>query len=496
MKNQIILLAALLITLTSLAQQGINYKAVIKDSNGDLIINQSIEVRFIISKSGSSNIYIEDHPVTTDANGLIILNIGESTDVPLGDFNTIDWAADEYELQIGLDLELNGTFVYFDQTPFKMVPYALQAKKAEVATTAESANFQTINNITNNSPGDLALDDFVFGSTDLDDNTNPSHDIRMFFDKSKASFRAGRAIDNEWDGDNVGNRSVAFGLNTIASGTYSMAIGNRTKAEAMGSTAFGAYNVGGGSANSWVDTDPLFEIGNGTATINTETRNNALTVLKNGNVGIGFESENPTQALDVVGKIKVANDFAAPTPGTIRFNESNQAFEGYTDNVGWVTLGTKKPEKTIVIPASEFVETYTGPGGGSNWSRQIRYFSGIVALTSGTAPYRYILAPVILPTNSTILSISYVFEDAHSNSDLTFTFDKHCGDTTSETYTAVNVHAVSGLDGTNLFRYDYSLNEIIDFGCQYSITASTDNGWFDSPDYLTVHKIYITYKED
>ncbi len=492
MKNRITLIIALLITISVFAQQGINYKAIIKDDSGNLVASQDIEVRFIISKSGSSNIYIEDHPVMTDANGLIILNIGESTDVSLGDFSTIDWGADDYELQVGIDLELNGTFIYFNQTPFKMVPYALQAKKAEVATTAENTNFQTTNNITNNSPGDLALDDFVFGSTQLNDDSDPSNDQRMFFDKSKASFRAGRAIDEEWDDINVGDRSVGFGLNTIASGRYSMAIGNRTKAEAMASTAIGAYNVGGGSANAWVATDPLFEIGNGTATINTETRNNALTVLKNGNVGIGIGSENPEQALDVGGKIKVANDFITPTPGTIRFNETLNAFEGYIESTGWITIGKKIGDKTITIPASQFVEVRLG----HITSPQIIYSGNTVRLQSRTVASGYLQAPVILPANSTILSITYVFEDIHPNSDLDFTLTKHCGDTSSETVTVINVHSVNGLDSTNLFTYTYSLNETVSFGCQYSITASTINGWYDSPDALYVHKVYITYKKD
>jgi hypothetical protein len=43
------------------------------------------------------------------------------------------------------------------------------------------------------------------------------------------------------------------------------------------------YNVGGGSAVGWIETDPLFEIGRGSSI----TPRNVVTVLKNGNVGIG-----------------------------------------------------------------------------------------------------------------------------------------------------------------------------------------------------------------
>jgi hypothetical protein len=91
-----------------------------------------------------------------------------------------------------------------------------------------------------------------------------------------------------------GNYSTAMGSNTTANGYISTAMGNNTTAN-YNSTALGRYNVGGGSNYSWVEIDPLFEIGNGTST----TTSNALTVLKNGNVGIG--TTNPTTNLHITG---------------------------------------------------------------------------------------------------------------------------------------------------------------------------------------------------
>lgn len=73
--------------------------------------------------------------------------------------------------------------------------------------------------------------------------------------------------------------AMCFAINSIASGMSSFATGATVKAESMFSAAFGRFNVGGGNPNSWVATDPLFEIGNGTST----TPANAFTVFKNGN---------------------------------------------------------------------------------------------------------------------------------------------------------------------------------------------------------------------
>ena len=127
---------------------------------------------------------------------------------------------------------------------------------------------------------------------------------------------------NFWDPANIGWASVAIGNNTKATGAGSVALGIRsyagnfgsvalghlsrtlgnsavsagyyTRADAFVSTAVGAGNVGGGSNNSWVATDPIFEVGN---SIDTTNRSNAFTVMKNGRVGINHH--NPQSMLDI-----------------------------------------------------------------------------------------------------------------------------------------------------------------------------------------------------
>ena len=82
-----------------------------------------------------------------------------------------------------------------------------------------------------------------------------------------------------------GIASTAMGSGTIASGTSSTSMGFQTIAKSYASLAMGRYNdTTSSSSISWILTDPLFIVGNGTA---NSTRSNAVTVLKNGNVGIG-----------------------------------------------------------------------------------------------------------------------------------------------------------------------------------------------------------------
>ena len=73
-----------------------------------------------------------------------------------------------------------------------------------------------------------------------------------------------------------------------------MSIGSETVARTFASFVVGRFNAGTGSATSWVATDPLFEIGIGASSGSPE---NAMTVLKNGNVGIG--EDNPGYNLHV-----------------------------------------------------------------------------------------------------------------------------------------------------------------------------------------------------
>lgn len=97
------------------------------------------------------------------------------------------------------------------------------------------------------------------------------------------------------------NYSFAAGYFSEAQAIYSVALGNTTRAQSHSSVALGRYNVGGGNASSWVPTDPIFEVGIGTG---QNDRANAITIRKNGNVGIG--TTVPLAELHVNGQVRFA----------------------------------------------------------------------------------------------------------------------------------------------------------------------------------------------
>ncbi|MHC1775001.1 MAG: tail fiber domain-containing protein [Lentimicrobium sp.] len=118
------------------------------------------------------------------------------------------------------------------------------------------------------------------------------------------SFAAG------WFNNVTGSESAAFGTSNFTQGISSMAVGKensglganafaagyRTIAHAYASMTLGRFNdtVVAADRTTWVETDPLLMIGNGTA---IDQRSNALTILKNGKTGIG--STNPQYRLSI-----------------------------------------------------------------------------------------------------------------------------------------------------------------------------------------------------
>jgi len=158
---------------------------------------------------------------------------------------------------------------------------------------------------------------------------NPSAGPHLIWYPRKAAIRAGYVDGGTWNDSSIGDYSVAFGHSTkavgttsiaaghysiasgfasvafgrasVASGYASSAFGNYSKAQPYASVALGRYNIVSGNSGAWVSTDPLFVIGNGTDT----SPANALTLLKNGNLGFGGVKA-PTSKIEVDGAIATA----------------------------------------------------------------------------------------------------------------------------------------------------------------------------------------------
>jgi hypothetical protein len=301
MKKLITILAAVLLTASIWAQspQKMSYQAVIRNASNSLVTNTAVGMQISILQGSTSGtaVYVETQTPTTNANGLVSLEIGGGT-VVSGTFAAIDWSAGPYFIKTETDPTGGSTYSITGTSQLLSVPYALSAgnvtgleKITEGANTGwrligrDTLNYGNIgSNATDLSFSDLSSTTYGatgFASTAMGLYTTAS----SYYSTAMGVYAEASGIASTAMGYQptaLGDYSTAMGNVTTASGKASTAMGWGTKAQAYISTVMGRYNLGGGNVTTWVATDPLFEIGNGTFS----TPSNALTVLKNGKVKI------------------------------------------------------------------------------------------------------------------------------------------------------------------------------------------------------------------
>ncbi len=156
MKRIFTILISVLITATvwSQAPQKMSYQAVVRDASGEILISQQVGMRISILEGNNdgASVYTETQTPTTNANGLVTVEIGTGT--TSDDFITIDWANDTYFIKTEIDPTGGTSYTITGISQLLSVPYALHAKTAEgipIYTSAEIAaltpeNGQTVFN--------------------------------------------------------------------------------------------------------------------------------------------------------------------------------------------------------------------------------------------------------------------------------------------------------------------------------------------------------------
>ena len=128
-----ILTALLLFTTLLLAQapQKLSYQAVIRDSGGNLIVSAPVgmQISILLGSSSGSSIYTESQSTTTNANGLISIEIGSGT-VLAGTFSGINWATGPYFIKTEIDPTGGSSYSITSTSELNSVPYALYAEKS------------------------------------------------------------------------------------------------------------------------------------------------------------------------------------------------------------------------------------------------------------------------------------------------------------------------------------------------------------------------------
>lgn len=133
MKKLFTILLAVFLTATVWAQSPnkMSYQAVIRNSSDALVTNTQIGLEVNIRQGTTSGtvVYTETQTPTTNANGLVSIEIGGGSG-----FNTIDWANGPYFIETKTDPAGGTNYTITGTSQLLSVPYALYAANAGTAT--------------------------------------------------------------------------------------------------------------------------------------------------------------------------------------------------------------------------------------------------------------------------------------------------------------------------------------------------------------------------
>jgi hypothetical protein len=216
MKKTYSILLILLITTFVCAQspQKMSYQSVIRNSSNQLTTNKTVRMRISVLQGtvGGNAVYTETQTPTTNANGLVSIEIGGGAG-----FATIDWSTGPYFIMTETDPTGGSNFTITGTSQLLSVPYALHAKTAETLIgggtetdpvwTAASGNYYTKNNMQSNGTSALHFNNLTnkpttvagYGILDAMTTAHPANAITAL---------------------NIGNWNMAFGWGNHALAGY------------------------------------------------------------------------------------------------------------------------------------------------------------------------------------------------------------------------------------------------------------------------------------
>jgi uncharacterized protein (TIGR02145 family) len=136
-----IIIFTLLLSLISFSQvpNKMSFQTVVRNSLGKLVISKNIGVRLSVLKTTSTGtaVYAETHSKTSNANGLLTLEVGSGS-VATGTFSTIDWSQGPYFLKTEMDVNGGTNYTISGVTEFVSVPFAKLAENANNANSVKT----------------------------------------------------------------------------------------------------------------------------------------------------------------------------------------------------------------------------------------------------------------------------------------------------------------------------------------------------------------------
>jgi len=239
-----------------------NYQAIVKDSDGNPVTNNQVKFKFSLmyQSSTATPVFIEEHDITTPADGVVNLSVGGGT-VVNGTFSNIDWSNSVFmkeELDTGSGYQDMGTrqiasvpVAEYAKNASTLNGINLELKNTYIATSAvetitsqslTALGFDALKNKTTGN-GDTAIGRSALGKTTSGNNNT-----------AIGTFSLGENIE--------GSKNTAVGLNALRS------ITNQSNNTAVGYRAGYGSTTFSGNSNTFIGNETslgLEQVNNATA---------------------------------------------------------------------------------------------------------------------------------------------------------------------------------------------------------------------------------------
>src|ERR1043165_6345722 len=114
--------------------QGFSYQTTVRNASGTAIANQAVSLRFSFYSGSSAGtlVWQEDHSLSTDSYGHLVLIIGTGQSHGAGaaaSFSQVNWGGAIHYLKVSLDASGGSTYTDLGNSQLFSVPYALRSFK-------------------------------------------------------------------------------------------------------------------------------------------------------------------------------------------------------------------------------------------------------------------------------------------------------------------------------------------------------------------------------
>ena len=348
------------------APQAFKYQAVVRDNAGNLLVEQSVDFQIDILQGAvdGSLVYSETHTSTTNAFGLVTLEIGTGTTT--GDFSAIEWGVDETYIKLWVNGSEMGT------SQLLSVPYALHARSADHAEVDTANTFRVLSEKGNtpcnaSTKGAMRYNEisntveYCNGSNWITMASGLSIGLPALTTTTITNVQADGATSGGTINDNGGAEIFEKGVCWNETGTPT--INDETDADGPGSNLFYSSMIGLNSNDVYyVRSFATNTAGTGYGDELGFTTLPALTTL--------YASGNTVSAFNTGGEVMVGGDEEITARGVVYGTDQNPTLSDNFTNEGTGTGSFSSTIGSLVPNTSYYFRSYATNSGGTGFGEE------------------------------------------------------------------------------------------------------------------------------